>query len=130
LQDFSKATRPVSFFLYVEAFVEEEEEDDDDEEEEEDDDEEEEEDENVEWQNVCLDNAQNERLVVKTIDPLPRNPRHFGVDKLVLVSRYPVAANQGLIEANEQEIMKWNFDEQKRQIRLDHSLVGQNGNNV
>jgi hypothetical protein len=76
---------------------------------------------------ICLENGQtNERLVVKTSDP-PRVRRFPG--KLLLISRYPVEANQEWIAANEQEIMAWKFDEQNRQIRLDDSL-GRNGDNV
>jgi hypothetical protein len=60
----------------------------------------------------------DERLVVKAIGPF------------LLISRYPVAANQEWIEANEQEIVQWDFDEQKnRQICFERSL-GQNGGNV
>jgi hypothetical protein len=63
-----------------------------------------------------LDNGQtNERLVVKTVDhPGPRGPK-----KLVLISRYPLGANQEWIEANEQENVKWNFYKQNRRIRFE-----------
>jgi hypothetical protein len=111
LQDFLKATHPVSFFFHVQTFGRG----------------------NVEWQDVCLDNDQtNERLVVKSIDPPSRDPNNFMTEKRVLISRYPVAANRGWIEANEQEVMNWDFDEQNRQIRFDEwSLrLGQNGGNV
>jgi hypothetical protein len=78
---------------------------------------------NFDWQDICVDNGQtNERLVVKTSDP------HFDGNlslsqlnraKFVLVSRYPIGANQAWIEANEQEIMGWNFDEENRRIRIE-----------
>jgi hypothetical protein len=93
LQDFSKATRPVSFFVYVHVQSGD-----------------------VGRQNICLDNGQtNERLTVKTISSPPRDPYYI----FVLISRYPVGANQECIEANEQEIMEWNFLEQNRVIRFD-----------
>jgi hypothetical protein len=101
LQDFSKDILPVSFFVYVRAFGYG----------------------NVDWQDICLDNGQtNERLIVKAIDPPRRNPGHFWVKKLVLISRYPIGADQEWIEANEQEIMGWKCHEQNRQIRFEHSL--------
>jgi hypothetical protein len=104
LQDFSKAIHPVSFFVYAEVS------------------------ENVDWQDICLDNGQtNERLVVKTIDNNPGDQlilELFGPEKLVLIARYPVAANQAWIEANEQEIVDWNFRKQNRQICFDYSLDG------
>jgi hypothetical protein len=96
LQDFSKAIHPISFFVYVHAFVSS----------------------YVEWPAICLDNGQtNERLVVKTIDP----PSLFHLYP-VLISRYPAGANQAWIDANENEIMEWKFHEQNRRIRFDYSL--------
>jgi hypothetical protein len=42
-----------------------------------------------------------------------------------------MAANKEWIEANEQEIMKWNLYKQNRQIRFEWRLrLGQNGGNV
>jgi hypothetical protein len=77
---------------------------------------------NVNWQDICLDNGQtNERLMVKTIDP--RDPDNFWKEKFVLISRYPMAANQEWIEANEQEIMEWNFHEHNRLIHFERSLT-------
>jgi hypothetical protein len=112
LQDFLKATHPVSFFLYVyvrafqDIFFGGG---------------------NVEWQDICVDNGQtNERLVIKTSDP-PRVRLLPG--KLVLISRYSIAANQEWIGANEKEIMEWDFDKQNRQIRFERNLE-QNGDNV
>jgi hypothetical protein len=103
LQDFSKATRPVSFFVYVRASNRGN---------------------AVHWQDICLDNGQtNERLVVKTSNHHPGDFKIF-----VLISRYPVGANHEWIEANEQEIMEWNSDEQNRRINFEQSL--RNGNYV
>jgi hypothetical protein len=103
LQDFSKATSPVSFFVYVRAFSG-----------------------NVDWQDwqdICLDNGQtNERLVIKTIDAFPRGPFYYYYDKLVLISRHHLGANQDWIEANEKEIMEWKFHQQNRRIRIERSL--------
>jgi hypothetical protein len=74
----------------------------------------------VQWQDILLDNGQtNERLVVKTFDPPPRDPHYFMIDKVVLISRYAVGANQEWIETNEQEIVGWNFDKQNRRIRFE-----------
>jgi hypothetical protein len=111
LQDFSKAIRPISFFVHVRALEF-----------------------GLEnaywhWQDICLDNGQtNERLVVKTIDPHPRDLELFAHRKLVLISRYPTGANKDWIEANEQEIMGWKCHEQNRRIRFELSL--RNGANV
>jgi hypothetical protein len=76
------------------------------------------------WQDICLDNDKtNERLVVKAIDPPHRDPFHFQCyPEPVLISRYPVKSQQGWIEANEQEIVKWEIDEQNRLIRFDYRL--------
>jgi hypothetical protein len=101
LQDFSKDILPVSFFVYVRAFGYG----------------------NVDWQDICLDNGQtNERLVIKTIDAFPTGPFYYYYDKLVLISRHPVGANQDWIEANEKEIMEWKFHQQNRRIRIERSL--------
>jgi hypothetical protein len=107
LQDFlaTSPPRPVSFFVYVRTLLERR---------------------YVDWQDICLDNGQtNERLMVKTIELKPRRgwPQIF-----VLISRYPVGANQEWIEANEQEIKGWNFHGQNRQIRFKHSLEINGGN--
>jgi hypothetical protein len=93
LQDFSKATRPVSFFVFVHVrFVRE----------------------NVHWQDI-LDNGQTtERLVVKT-----RASRYSRNEKQVMISRYPMVANKQWIEANEQEIMGLRLRKQSRQIRFE-----------
>jgi hypothetical protein len=89
------ATHPVSFFVYVRAFF------------------------SIgrdEFPDICLDNGQtNERLVIKTIVLPPRGSFYY---EFVLISRYPVGANQEWIEANEQEIMGWKFNKQNRQIRF------------
>jgi hypothetical protein len=100
LQDFSQAIHPVSFFVSTLAFGHRG---------------------NVQWQDVCLDNGQtNERLVVKKIDdPHPGDQLYY---QFVLISRYPMGANQEWIEANQQEIMEWKFHEQNRRIRIERSL--------
>jgi hypothetical protein len=100
LKDFSNAIRPVSFFVHLQIFRHE----------------------NAERQDISLDNGRtNERLVIKTIDRY---------SLVVLISRYSVGANQQeWIEANEREIMEWDFHEQNRRIRFDYSL-GENGDNV
>jgi hypothetical protein len=95
------AIRPVSFFFYVRAYWCG----------------------RVPWQDIdiCLDNGQtNERLVVKTIDP-SRDPFVFQryYIKLLLISRYPMRANQEWIEANEQEIVEGKFRKQDKQIRFE-----------
>jgi hypothetical protein len=97
------ATSPVSFFVHFQVYIR-----------------------NVDWQNICLDNGQtNERLVVKaTIFPHPGGPLRRGYFQTkVLISRYPVGANQAWIEANEQEIMEWNFHKQNRRIHFEQGLV-------
>jgi hypothetical protein len=68
-----------------------------------------------------LDNGRrtNERLIIKTIYRPPGNPLDSGwhwIGTFVLVSRYPVAANQEWIEANQQEIVEWKFGDQNRKI--------------
>jgi hypothetical protein len=110
LQDFSMATRPVSFFVYVHAW----------------------DDGSVHWHNICLDNGQTkERLIIniiKTIDHPRRDPNDFWKEKLVLISQYPVGANQGWIEANEQEIVEWDYHKQNRLIFFDYNLEINGGN--
>jgi hypothetical protein len=92
LKDFPNAIRPVSFFVYVQIFRHE----------------------SAERQDICLHNGQtNERLVIKTIN------RHSLV---MLISRYSVGANQEWIEANEREIMEWDFHEQNRRICFEQNL--------
>jgi hypothetical protein len=99
-QDFSKATQPVSFSVHVRVFVGRA---------------------NVHGRDICLDNGQtNERLVIKTIDI------QFYPYKVVLISRYPTGANQEWIEANEQEIVGWEFRTQNRRIQFERSLGGIN----
>jgi hypothetical protein len=109
LQDFLKASRPVSFFVYVRALVERA---------------------DVHGQDTCLDNGQtNERLIVKTIVP-PPHIRRFRVYQIhVLISRYPLGANQEWIEANEKEIMEWKLH-QNRRIHFEQSLEQTAGGNV
>jgi hypothetical protein len=111
LQDFSQDTRPVSLFVYVRAFVGERE--------------------NVEWQDmeICLYNGQtNERLIVRAIVPPPVDQLTLSRHKILRISRYPLAANQEWIEANEQEIVEWDFHEQNRQIHFEESLEHNGGN--
>jgi hypothetical protein len=106
LQDFSKASRPVSFFVYVRALVERA---------------------YVQEQDTCLDNGQtNERLTVKTTLPPPhiRYRRFYPIH--VLISRYPVGANQEWIAANEKETLDWKLCKQNRQIHFEQSLDGGN----
>jgi hypothetical protein len=111
LQDFSKATHPVSFFVYyrLNGYG------------------------NVHWQqDICLDNGQtNELLAIKRLDLPPTDPFNIRMDmnmhrsppvKLVLISRYPMGASKEWVAANEQEIIEWKFDDQNRRIRFERSL--------
>jgi hypothetical protein len=90
---------------------------------------------NVNWQDICLDNAQTkEQLVIKTFGPPPRDPSDFDFmgprEIMVLICRYPMGANPEWIEANQQEIMEWKFDDQNRRIRFERSLLPENVGNV
>jgi hypothetical protein len=92
LQDFSKDTRPVSFFIFLQSYGR-----------------------GTDWQNICLDNGRtNERLMVKTTRTL--------YIQFVLIFRYPLGANQEWIEAKEQEIMGWYFRKQNRRIHFEQNL--------
>jgi hypothetical protein len=110
LQDFSKATRPATFFVYVRALVGQKSR------------------RNVHWQDGCLDNGQTkERIVVKTMEPpAPPSRGRFRQypERQVLISRYPLGANQEWIEANEQDILEGQFHEQNRRIHFEQSLGG------
>jgi hypothetical protein len=114
LQDFTKATCPVSFFVYVHVNGWG----------------------NVNWQDICLENGMTkEQLAIKTFDPLPTpsrdmDPFQSPAKKMVLICRYPMGANKGWIEENEQEIMEWKIVDQNRRIRFERSLVQENGGNV
>jgi hypothetical protein len=102
LQDFSKATCPISFFVYVRQFGA---------------------DENSLWQDCCWDNAcTNERLVIKRADAPPMvfgYAADLDCKKVVQISRYPLGATKEWIEANEKEIKEWKLDEQNRLIRFE-----------
>jgi hypothetical protein len=98
-----KATRPVSFFVYVQVSEYD----------------------RSHWQDGCWDNAHtNERLVIKTVHPPPWNMFNYADDfgRKVQISRYPIGSTKEWIEANEKEIKEWKFDEQNRQILFERKL--------
>jgi hypothetical protein len=68
---------------------------------------------------IWFDNGQtNERLVMAI-----RQVQQWGsVNKVMLISRYPMEATSQWIEANEQEALDWIFYKQKRRIYLDEQL--------
>jgi hypothetical protein len=57
-----------------------------------------------------------EKLVVKKTE-LSGNTTY---QKIVLISRYSLDAGKQWIEANEQEVMDWDFDTQNDRIYVDH----------
>jgi hypothetical protein len=68
---------------------------------------------------IWLDNGQtNDRLVMAI-----RKVQQWGsLNKVMLISRYPMEATNQWIEANEQKALNWVFYKQKRRIYLDEQL--------
>jgi hypothetical protein len=94
-QEFTTAKRPVCFFIRL--FVRN----------------------TVDLHVSSVENGETkEKLVIKKVaTSKPTNGQ-----KMVLISRYPLAAGKHWIEANEWEAINWNFDEQNGRICLGDSI--------
>jgi hypothetical protein len=72
------------------------------------------------WPNISLENDRtNEKLVIKKIQFNQQSTNGDGL----LISRYPMEANDKWIEENENEILDWDFSQQNRQINLEENMT-------
>jgi hypothetical protein len=73
----------------------------------------------IEWQDSSTENGETkEKMVIKKVGPTVRVYQQT----MALISRYPLGADKRWIEANEREVLDWQFDEQNGRICLGNPI--------
>jgi hypothetical protein len=79
----------------------------------------------AEWHDVCMKNSEtNEKLVIKKVNTTAkvRLRKHQLGQKMALISRYPSNSYKEWIEANEREVVEWNFGDQNSRIYIHNPI--------